>query len=85
MKVLFKEWECTSITNEEKEEIEGLIKNDLIKDKGKLKHIPTALTVSIFEVRSPTALTGTVVGDNGEELVSFTCSIARGHSRKYSY
>ena len=85
MKVEFEEWYCANINKNEKDEIEKIIKFDLIKDNKKMKHIPAKLTVSLFQVPSSTLLKGVGVGSNGEHLVSFTCSIAKGHDRQYSY
>ena len=73
MKVLFKEWSCSNITDKKKEDIQSYIEKELLSFKDDIKPAPENLTVSIFENPHTRLLNCAGVGDNGDELVTCTC------------
>ena len=81
MKVLFKEWSCSNITDKKKEDIQSYIEKELLSFKDDIKPAPENLTVSIFENPHTRLLNCAGVGDNGDELVTFIYPISGGDTK----
>ena len=71
MEVLFEEWSCSGINNNEKAAIQEDIKQIFISHKTDMKHTPKTLKISLFEKPNSQLITGSAVDEKGAELATF--------------